>query len=81
MVTITSGRVAFSKTVQDQQFEPRRAEVEMTFEVAEGERAEEAARAVGALCRAEALALVGALERGVKKSRRSGRFRRLGEED
>ncbi len=37
MVQITGGRVLFSRTVQPAQYETKRAEVEITFVLAEGE--------------------------------------------
>lgn len=37
MPQITGGRVVFSRTVQPAQYESKRAEVELTFVLAEGE--------------------------------------------
>ncbi len=78
MAKITSGRVVFSKTIQDAQFEPRRAEVELTFMVGEGEDVGEAVRAAGEEARAQAMALVGAdgaSGRARTKNERARRFK------
>lgn len=77
MAKITSGRVVFSKTVQDAQFEPRRAEVELSFAVGEGEDVGDAVTAAGEQAREAALALVGAGSAGGRAKTRGDRARRF----
>ena len=48
MTQVMSGRVVFSRTIQPANYESARAEVEMSFVLAEGEDPAEAVREVGA---------------------------------
>ena len=56
---ITGGRVVFSRTVQPAQYESKRAEVELSFVLAEGEALGEALDEVSKICKAEVLQMVG----------------------
>ena len=56
---ITSGRVLYSRVVQATQFEPKKAEVELSFSLAEGEVLADALDEVGRIVQEKALALVG----------------------
>lgn len=56
---ITSGRVMFSKTIQERQFEPKHAEVEISFTVGEGELLGELLDEAKDIVKQEALGLVG----------------------
>lgn len=58
MPKVTSGRVMFSKTVQERQFEPAHAEVELSFELQEGDDLKEVMGEMEAFVKAEALSLV-----------------------
>jgi hypothetical protein len=55
---ITSGRVLFSRTIQVAQFEPKRAEVEISFEVKDGEVFDELLQEAKHIARVESIALV-----------------------
>ena len=58
MAQITSGRVVFARTVQPANFESKRAEVELSFVLAEGEELKDTLEKVGLQCRAAVLDLV-----------------------
>ena len=77
MAQITSGRVVFSKTIQDHQFEPKRAEIELSFTIEEGEDIGDAIRSAGKQARDGALTLVRADSASSKpaKGERPRRFR------
>lgn len=55
---ITSGVVRYSKTIQESQFEPKKAEVEIAFTVGDGELLEELLDVAKDIARQEALDLV-----------------------
>lgn len=61
---ITSGRVMFSKTIQERQFEPKHAEVEIVFTVGEGETLDQLLDDAKVIVKQEALDLVGTRNRG-----------------
>ena len=56
---ITGGRVVYSRTVQPVQFESKKAEVELSFVLAEGEKLGDALDEVADLAKAQALGMVG----------------------
>jgi len=56
---ITGGRVVFSRSVQPAQFENKKAEVELTFTLHEGEELGDALDEVGRLVEHKALEMVG----------------------
>lgn len=58
MPKVTSGRVMFSKTVQERQFEPAHAEVELSFELQESEVLKEVIAEMEAFVKEEALSMV-----------------------
>lgn len=72
MAQVTSGRVAYSRTVQPAQYESKRAEAELAFVVEDGEDPAAVVREIGAMVRAECLALVG-LHPGPKVSHKRAR--------
>jgi hypothetical protein len=55
---ITSGVVRYSKTIQESQFEPKKAEVEISFTVGEGEVLADILDEAKDIARQEALDLV-----------------------
>lgn len=55
---ITAGKVTYSRTIQVAQFEPKRAEVEISFEVEAGEVFDELLREAMEIAREEATALI-----------------------
>lgn len=59
MAQVTSGRVVYSRTVQPAQYESKRAEVELSFVLEDGEDAPAVIREIGAAARVECLRLVG----------------------
>lgn len=59
MAQITSGKVSYARTVQPVQFESKKAEVELSFILAEGEDLDNTLEDVGNKVRAECLRLVG----------------------
>lgn len=59
MPQVTSGRVVYSRTVQPAQYESKRAEVELSFVIEDGEDLEAAAREVGEAARRQNLGLLG----------------------
>lgn len=63
MAQATSGRVAYSRTVQPAQYESKRAEVELAFVIEDDEDPAEVIRSIGAVVRDECLALVGVKRR------------------
>ena len=67
---ITSGRVVFSRTVQPAQYESKKAEVELSFVLAEGEELKDTIEEVGERCKDAVLDLVLG-----KKNETSGRTR------
>lgn len=67
---ITSGRVAYSRTVQPAQFESERAEVELSFVVEEGRDVGDLVDSVLAVAKERALA--GLSVRGKRRVARSG---------
>ena len=73
-MTITSGRVIYSRTVQPAQHESERAEVELAFAVEDGHPAIEVAAAAMAEAKALILETVGPGARKVARS--GGRFSR-----
>jgi hypothetical protein len=60
---VTSGRILYSKTIQERQFEPKHAEVELTFELPDGADLNQALEEVSVTCKEEARVLVGATRR------------------
>ncbi len=55
---ITSGRVVYSRTVQPAQYESKRAEIELTFVLAEGEKLGDALDKTAELAKTKCLDLV-----------------------
>lgn len=55
---ITGGKVVYSRTIQVAQFEPKRAEVEISFEVTDKENLQDLIEEAKAIAREEAIALV-----------------------
>lgn len=66
MAKVMGGKVSFSRTVQPADYESKRAECELAFELGDGEAPEDALAEVGALVRGECLRLVGLKDRPVK---------------
>lgn len=60
---IVAGKVTFSKTIQAQQFEPKKAEVEVSFTCAEGENFQELLDEASLIARDHAFDLVGTRKR------------------
>jgi hypothetical protein len=67
MAKVAGGKVTFARTVQPADYESKRAECELVFEVEDGESPEDALREVGALVRRECLSLVGLRDRPIQK--------------
>lgn len=55
---LVGGKITYSRTIQVAQFEPRKAEVEISFEVGEGELLDDLIQEARAIAREEANALV-----------------------
>jgi hypothetical protein len=56
---ITGGRVSFSRVVQAQQFEPKKAEVELTFTIPEGENLDDTLDEVAQIVQDKVFEMVG----------------------
>lgn len=78
MSQITGGRVVFSRTVQPAQYESKRAEVELTFVLAEGEDLAGTLNDVSMRVRGQVLDILGISANPAKKP---DRRRGYGEED
>lgn len=61
---ITGGKVSFSRSVQPAQYETKRADVELSFVLAEGETLADALDQVAALAKGKGLEMVGLKENG-----------------
>jgi hypothetical protein len=59
MVQITQGKVIYSRTIQPAQYESKKAEVELTFVLAEGEDLGNALDETAEIVKAKALEMVG----------------------
>ena len=59
MVQVTGGRVVYSRTVQPASYESKKAEVELSFVLDDGEKLEKALKETAELVKREALELVG----------------------
>lgn len=57
---ITGGRVAFSRTVQPQPYESRKADIELAFLLDDKENIDDALNEVKDICREHVLEMVGA---------------------
>lgn len=77
MSQITGGRVVFSRTVQPAQYESKRAEVELTFVLAEGEDLAGTLNDVSMRVRSQVLDILGISAREVPAKP----YRRRGQED
>lgn len=59
MSQITGGKVTYGRTVQPAQYESKRADIELTFTLAEGERLGDTLEAVGKIVKDKVLEMVG----------------------
>lgn len=76
MPQITGGRVVFSRTVQPAQYESKRAEVELTFVLAEGEELNSTLNDVSLKAKSQVLDIL-----GINSSPAHKPYRRRGQEE
>lgn len=60
---LIAGKVSYSRTIQVRQFEPRHVDVELSFEIGDGEKLQDLLDDASDICKAAALDLVNQRER------------------
>ena len=72
MAQITGGRILFSRTVQPIDYEQKRAEVELSFVLEEGEDMVEALTEAASIAKFQCLQMVGIKQKQRKRVNRDG---------